>query len=158
MAHTSTHPQSGSVNVTVRSATAADTEFARQVHHQAYREVVERQFGPWREAEQDQFFEADWRDARFEIILADGEPCGYVAIQHREDDLHVRELVILPACQGKGIGSRILQDVIAQARQRRVPVRLGTFHQNRAVALYRRLGFEEVGRTATHVLLEWRPF
>ncbi len=143
------------MNVTRRAATDGDIEFARQAHHLSYREASEAQFGPWDDAAQDRFFESDWRDAQFEIVLADGEPCGYVCIEDRPEDLHVREIVIHPAFQGRGIGSGILREVIERARQRRVPVHVGTFRKNRAVGLYKRLGFRETGTTDTHVLLEW---
>lgn len=145
----------GDMEVTKRPALDSDTDFARDVHHQAYRAVVEQQFGPWVEAEQGRYFERGWADAVFEIVLCDGVPCGYVCVEDRDDDIHVRELVLLPEYQGRGIGSAILRGVLARARGRDVPVRLGTFHKNRAAHLYRRLGFREIGRTATHILLEW---
>jgi GNAT superfamily N-acetyltransferase len=142
------------MKITRRAATELDTEFARLVHHRAYRDVVERQFGGWNEHDQDRFFAGDWRDAQFEIILADSVPCGYTCIEERAHDVHVRELVLLPEFQGQGIGTSILREVLECARARRVPVHLGTFHQNRALNLYRRLGFSETGRTDTHVVLE----
>jgi ribosomal protein S18 acetylase RimI-like enzyme len=143
------------MELTTRPAHESDTGFAREAHHRAYREVVERQFGPWVEQEQDRYFEGDWTTATFEIVLCDGLACGYVCIEDRDDDIHVRELVLLPEYQGRGIGSSILRGVMERARARRVPVRLGTQHKNRALELYLRLGFEEIGRTETHVLLEW---
>jgi ribosomal protein S18 acetylase RimI-like enzyme len=143
------------MDLTTRPARKSDTGFAREVHHRAYREVVERQFGPWVEEQQDRYFEGDWTAVAFEIVLCDGLECGYVCIEDRDDDIHVRELVLLPEYQGRGIGSSILRGVMGRARTRRVPVRLGTQHKNRALGLYRRLGFEETGRTETHVLLEW---
>ena len=84
------------MKIALRSAEDADTAFARRVHHLAYRDIVERQFGSWNEGDQDRFFGGDWRDARFEIIIADGTPCGYVCIENRDEDLHVREIVLLP--------------------------------------------------------------
>jgi GNAT superfamily N-acetyltransferase len=143
------------MNVIRRPATVEDTEFARRVHHAAYRDVVERQFGPWDEAVQNWFFDSDWRDAQHEIVLVDGTPCGYVSIEERAADIHVRELVVAPAFQGRGIGTTILQDLIERARVRGVPIRLGTHRVNRANHLYRRLGFRETGQTDTHILLEW---
>ncbi len=139
-----------------RPARGSDTGFARKVHHRAYHEVVEQQFGPWIEEQQDRYFEGDWAGGAFEIVLCDGTACGYVCIEDRDDDIHVRELVLLPEYQGRGIGSSILREVMDRARARRVPVRLGTQHKNRALNLYRRLGFREIGRTETHILLEWR--
>ncbi len=38
-----------------------------------------------------------------------------------------------------------------------MPARMGALLQNRAVELYRRLGFLETGRTHTHLLFEWSP-
>ncbi len=143
------------MNITRRPATEADTELARRIHHSALRDVVERQFGTWDEAAQDRYFEGDWRDAHFEIVLADGIPCGYVSIEDRASDVHLREVVIDPEFQGHGIGTAIVRDVIDRARARCVPARLGALHQNRAITLYRRLGFTDAGRTDTHVLLEW---
>src|ERR1017187_8746525 len=124
-----------------RPAHESDTAFARQVHHLAYRDVVERQFGPWIEADQDNYFKGDWHPAGFEIVLCDGTPCGYTCIEDREGDIHIRELVIHPDYQGMGVGSALLHEAMARGSSRRVPVRIATFHQNRAAALYRRLGF-----------------
>ena len=143
------------MGITTRPALDADTDFARTVHHRAYRDVVVRQYGVWEEEAQDRFFENDWETAAFEIILCDGVPCGYTRVEDRGADVHVRELVILPEFQGRGVGSHVLRGVIERAKARRVPVRLGTQHANRAAELYRRLGFREFERTATHVLMDW---
>jgi ribosomal protein S18 acetylase RimI-like enzyme len=144
------------MEVTRRPALETDTDFARLVHHQAYRDVSERQFGPWNEKEQDEYFQGDWAPAAFDIVLCDGIPCGYICVDDRNYDLHIGELVLLPEFQGQGIGSSLLRDVMERARRRGVPVRLQTFQVNRAVDLYRRLGFQEIGRTKTHLLMEWR--
>jgi ribosomal protein S18 acetylase RimI-like enzyme len=143
------------MELTRRPAHESDTSFAREVHHRAYREVVEQQFGLWVEEQQDRYFESDWVGPTFEIVLCDGIPCGYVCIEDRDDDIHIREIALMPEYQGRGIGSSILREVLERARAHRVPVKLGTFHKSRALGLYRGLGFREIGRTETHVLLEW---
>ena len=141
----------------IRPAQDSDREFARQTHHAGYRDVVERQFGPWNEALQDRLFEEDWDPATKEIIVADGEECGYFTVEYRADDIHVRELVINPRYQRRGIGTLLLQGLQEKASAATVPIRLGTFHRNEALQLYRRLGFREIGTTETHVLMEWMP-
>jgi ribosomal protein S18 acetylase RimI-like enzyme len=127
------------------------------MHHQAFREVVERQFGPWNPALQDRLFAETWARGSFSIVLFDGQPCGYLWVAEHNDAVHVHEIVVAPAFQGRGIGTALIQQVLARADGRQVPVRLGTLHANRAASLYRRLGFSEVGRTPTHQLFEWRP-
>lgn len=145
------------IEVDRRPARESDREFARRAHHTAYRDVVERQFGPWDEAVQDQFFDHDWNPEATQIIRVDGLECGYCIVEHRPQDIHVRELVIHPTFQGRGVGTRLLHHLQEEAVDRQVPVRLGTFHQNHALQLYGRVGFRRIGTTETHVLMEWRP-
>lgn len=144
------------MHITTRAAVHADMEFARSVHHRAYREVVLQQFGLWEEKAQDEFFAKGWSAAPHEIVLCDELPIGYICVEYSERVIHVRELVIDPDGQGQGVGTYILRGVLEHARVRQVPVRLGALHANRAVNLYRRLGFLEYGRTDTHILMESR--
>ena len=125
------------------------------MHHEAYRDAVVRQFGIWDEARQDRFFDAAWAEAEHEMLLCDGAPCGYVCVEEHDDHVLVAEIVVMPEFQGRGIGSTVLRETQERARERGVPVRLGTFHTNRAADLYRRLGFRETGRSATHIGFEW---
>ena len=143
------------MNVSRRPAAIADTDFARSVHHRAYRDVIERQYGPWNEKAQDEFFDAAWSAAEHEIVLCDAVRCGYASIEIRDAVIYLHELVIDPDFQGRGIGTHILRNVLEQAILRGVPVRLRTHITNRAANLYRRMGFQETGRTESHVLLEW---
>ena len=141
--------------ITRRPALISNIEFARSAHHAAYRDVVERQFKIWDEAAQDQFFANDWASGEFEIVLWDGAACGYLSIAEYESHIHVCELVIAPEYQGRGIGSSLLRTTIEEARAKGIPVKLGALHENRALVLYRRLGYRETGRTETHTLMEW---
>ena len=129
----------------------------RLIHHAAYREVVERQFGPWDDERQDRFFEAGWDDASHEAIEYNGVLAGYCAIERRDADVHIRELVIDPRFQNLGIGSTIIREAMNAAEERGVPVVLGTFIVNRAGDLYERLGFIEFDHTETHRLFKWSP-
>jgi len=145
------------MRVTRRPLTDADQGFAREAHHGAYRVVVVRQFGEWDDAKQDGIVARDWADADFEMLEADGVLCGYACIEERPGDFHVRELVVHPAHQGRGVGTAVLKETMERARAKAVPVHLGTFIHNRAADLYRRLGFKETGRTDIHILMEWIP-
>lgn len=142
------------MQLTRRPADTSDTEFARDAHHRAYRDLVERQFGSWDREEQDGFFDRNWARGGFEVLLCDDTPCGYVAVEQRTDDIYLRELVILPEFQNQGIGSAVLAETFDLADSQHIPVRLQVLHENRARVLYERLGFTETSRTSTHVLLE----
>ncbi|MGH9194552.1 MAG: GNAT family N-acetyltransferase [Acidimicrobiia bacterium] len=146
------------MEVTRRAAEDSDTDFARETHHRAYRDVVTRQFGAWNEDAQDAYFGGDWLSGPpFEIALADGRRCGYLSVEKRSDEIHVRELVLHPDFQNQGIGTALLRQEMERAQAAGLPVRLQTQLKNEAIRLYRRLGFNEVGRTETHFQLEWLP-
>jgi ribosomal protein S18 acetylase RimI-like enzyme len=143
------------LSVVRRAATDADRAFARHTHHLAFRELVERQYGAWVDAQQDGFFESSWAAMPHEILLSGGEPRGYLCVEDCSDHVQLHELLLRPDDQGKGMGSAVLDLVMEHARARRVPVRLRTHLANRAASLYRRVGFSEVGTANTHLLFEW---
>lgn len=143
--------------LTKRAATSNDFSFAQTAHHAAYHDVVIQQFGSWDKEKQDGFFKKAWDSVPHEILLLDGQPCGYCHIEDAGDHMELHELVLLPQYQGKGIGTQILNELIAVAKTRHIPVFLQVFKANRAIHLYKRLGFKEEGETDTHFKLKFIP-
>ena len=142
------------MNVNRRAPTEADVEFARELHAACYREVVIAQFGSWDPVLQAGFFQQKWGEGGFEIVELDDVPIGVVATQWGPDHLFVSEIQIDPAHQGRGVGTRIMDELIAEATSRRLPVRLQVLRQSRARRWYERLGFAQTGETSTHWTLE----
>ena len=100
-------------------------------------------------------------DAEFLVVEWDGEPVGRLYRTMLDGpngrELRVMDIALLPQWQGRGIGSSLLEDVIAEADRAGVPVTLHVERWNRAVKLYERLGFVERGRSDVHLLLERKP-
>jgi GNAT superfamily N-acetyltransferase len=144
------------MKIILRDATDKDTEFARKTHHAAYHDVIHKQFGSWDETIQDSFFCKDWENTGFKIISYDGQPCGYTRMEYLPDMIEAHELVLLPEFQNKGIGTFMLNKLIEDAKRMNVPARLQVFSQNRAVELYKRVGFKQVDANDTHIIMEWR--
>ena len=137
-------------------ATRHDFEFARTVHHEAYRSWVVAQFGPWDEAAQDRFFKECWERQPHEIIEADGRACGYCSIEKTDEATHLREFAIDRRFRGRGIGGQFLRSLVSEFGLRGKPFRLRVFEANtRAIAFYRRIGFVETGATEKQLLFEW---
>jgi ribosomal protein S18 acetylase RimI-like enzyme len=144
-------------NLTRRVATGADRNFAREIHHAAYRDVVVRQFGSWDDALQDAFFEKGWAAKTHDLLICEDQPCGYIVVECRDDHVFLAELVLLPKFQNRGIGSAILSETLALAASKSLPLKLQTHLCNRAKALYERHGFKEYARTNTHILMSRDP-
>lgn len=105
---------------------------------------------------QHQHYQAHYTDADFFVVLWDGQACGRFYLARWPGELRVVELSILPAYQNLGIGTQILENVLAEATTAGKPVRIHVEHSNRAQKLYRRLGFAPVQEHGAHVLMEWR--
>ncbi len=141
-------------NLTLRNATPNDSEFAYLVKRAALRDCVERVWG-WDEEEQRQLHAGRFSARNCRIITLAGTDIGIVVAALTPDALHVHQLFILPAHQGRGIGRWCMSVVMEEARQLGLPVRLRVLKVNpRALAFYERLGFRRTGETDTHHLVE----
>jgi ribosomal protein S18 acetylase RimI-like enzyme len=94
-------------------------------------------------------------DEAYSIVLADGVPVGAFSSSRSEQDVTLLELLVLPAHQNRGIGTRVVQQLQQEARDKRVPLLLQVLHLNRARQLYERLGFRVFETTETHYRMRW---
>ena len=103
-----------------------------------------------------------WRDAFGEdghaLVLVDGVPVGRVwAERMGPDEVRLVDIVLLPSHRGAGIGTAVLQRIIADAESECRTVVLHVATQNPALRLYRRLGFVTISGDALNLRLERAP-
>lgn len=140
-----------------RPARPEDHETARAIHHSAYRALVERNWS-WDEAAQDRMFESEYETLRATIVLVGGIPVGTFQVEHRDRELWLLDIAISKEHQGRGLGSAVIRQVIADAHSRGETVKLGVLDVNEAAQrLYRRLGFGENHRVGNSVIMSARP-
>lgn len=137
-------------------ATPDDFEYARGIHHSAYREMVLKQFGEWDESVQDAFFTRTWTYQVFYILHFGDEPCGFCSIERNDDGLRLKEFAIDVAKQGKGIGSLFLEYLKAKGAEQDCPVLINVMETNgSARALYEKHGFCVCGENDFQFLLRY---
>lgn len=139
----------------IRPASGGDREFLFAVRRAALRAYVEQTTG-WDDAEQRVIADKEFGELPYAVVEEDGRPVGYVCVIHERECDFVEEIALLPEAQGRGIGTRLLLDVLEAARQRGVPVRLSVFLSNPARALYARLGFTVLQVEEPRMAMEWR--
>ena len=138
----------------LRPATPGDQEFAYRVKEASFRPYVELLW-TWDEVEQRRLQGRRLQEHDFRVVRLDGIECGILALETEPDALHLHQLFILPEHQGKGIGQRCMNLLMDEARRHRLPMRLQVLKVNpRARRFYERLGFEKVGETSSHDVLE----
>jgi ribosomal protein S18 acetylase RimI-like enzyme len=141
----------------LRAATAADRGFLMDLNRAAFREAVERVWG-WDDEEQLAYFDARFDPDRRQIVQVDGVDAGEVSIEERPTEIYLARIALLPAWQGRGIGTSIVRSLLDRAAASGRSVVLEVLHENpRAAALYRRLGFEQTDENGTHVFMRADP-
>jgi GNAT superfamily N-acetyltransferase len=104
---------------------------------------------------QRQQYEADFPEADHDIILLEGRPIGRVMVNRTAEANLGVDIALLPAHRNSGIGGMLINDLLDEARNAGKPFRIHVERFNPAVRLYERLGFETIGETPTHLLMEW---
>ena len=126
----------------LRPASEQDRAFLYALHCQTIRQVIERSWG-WDEAWQRRDFDRRFSECLVSIIESEGRAVGGLMVESKPDSVYVRELQVLPEYQGRGIGTRVVGNLIEQAAANGLHVTLSVVPANpRARDLYEKLGFK----------------
>ncbi len=131
------------------------------------REVELESFG-WGEADKDAFLRLQFKahrhhyatispEADQRVILLDGRPVGNMIVIRAQKEIRLAEIALISEDRNAGIGSRLIWDLAEEAEEMGLPLRLHVAKFNRAIRLYRRLGFILIGDTGTHFFMERPP-
>jgi ribosomal protein S18 acetylase RimI-like enzyme len=124
-----------------RPATDDDIEFLFRLHKATLHDAVDRTWG-WDDDWQWTYFNEHWNPQELLIVIWDGVDIGVLKLDQREDELFLSLIEIDPTYQGQGIGTTIIQNIIADAYADGFPVTLHCLRVNHAARrLYERLGF-----------------
>lgn len=116
------------------------------------REFLEQQFQA-----QHKFYQGEFKKAQFSLVMMDQHPIGRLYIDRRKDEIRLIDIALLPSYRGQGIGRQLMEEVLEEGRKANKPVRIHVEHNNPAMRLYNRLGFQKVGDTGVYFLMEWKP-
>ncbi|WP_417362194.1 ribosomal protein S18-alanine N-acetyltransferase [Gallaecimonas pentaromativorans] len=100
---------------------------------------------PWSEAQLASCFGEGYQ---VRLLWQDNLAVGFSICQRVLDESTLFNLCLLPQCRGQGLGKALMRDLIVEARAAGdsaifLEVRASN---SEAIGLYRRMGFEEVGR------------
>jgi GNAT superfamily N-acetyltransferase len=126
--------------IALRPATIDDLPFARALYLDGMRAVTERVL-VWDEAKQAASFDARFVPAEVGIVMQSGREIGWMQVAEEEAALFLKQFFIAPRFQRRGIGTRLLRDLIARAAGTGKAVTLGVVRGNPARSLYERHGF-----------------
>ena len=106
---------------------------------------------------QDVHYKEHYEGATYEVIEVDGVPAGRLYLHRTPKEIRLVDIALLPSFRGKGIGTRLLAELIVEAKAKSVPLTIHVEIFNPARRLYERLGFAPVEEHGVHVLMERLP-
>jgi GNAT superfamily N-acetyltransferase len=144
-----------------RSAVAADEPFLRELYASTRPEVADWPDEP-REAFLAHQFEAQrtgWSEmfpgSVHDVIELDGRSVGRVWVYLTEAECLVVDLALLPEHRRRGIGTQVVEAILADADRAGVPTRAHVERMNMAsLAFWTRLGFRVTGGDALFYEIE----
>lgn len=91
------------------------------------------------------------------VIEVDGERAGRLRVVRAPDHWELAGIQLLPAHQGRGLGTHLIEQFLGDARAAGLPAQVRVEADNPgALRLYERLGFAEVGRDEKEIRLQAR--
>lgn len=102
-------------------------------------------------------YKNSFKDATYQIILYKNQPAGRLYLWESETEIRVIDISLLPRFQGKGIGTKILKDIIKSSEAKNKMVTLHIIPGNPARKLYDKLGFIHIRDTGIHQYMERKP-
>lgn len=138
---------SASKSVALRPARPADRSFALRVFFETQRHIIEELFG-WRGDDVEQSkFDALYDEGHTSIVELAGEDVGWLTVFRGANSIEINSIYIVPKEQGQGLGTHLMQQLIAEANADGKTLTLSTAKINRARQLYERLGFVDVSES-----------
>jgi GNAT superfamily N-acetyltransferase len=128
------------MNIGLRAACNADFAFARGVYFETMRWIIERLFG-WDQAREEKSFAQFFKLDEVRIITADARDVGWIQEQVDGTSINLGSFYLMPVMQRHGIGTQVLQTLLAQARSQSKVITLAVVKINPARQFYEKHGF-----------------
>ena len=128
------------MNIGLRTASDRDLTFARDVYFETMRWIIERLFG-WDPAREGKNFAQFFRLDEVRIITADEQDVGWIQEQVDDTTINLGSFYVMPMMQKRGIGTQVLQMLLARARNQSKAITLAVVKINPALRFYEKHGF-----------------
>lgn len=140
--------------MTMRPGRAEDFEFCRGLYFASMRPLLEA-LRAWNAKRAENAFKEYFKPEEIRIVLVDGTEVGWIQVSETEREIHLDQIHLNEEMRGKGIGTQLILETMAEASRTGKPLLLSLLRGNRAMSLYRRLGFKPNGSDPTKLHMRW---
>ena len=153
-------------NVVLRSVTVEDDEFllavyagtrAEELAQVEWAEGQKEAFVRWQFEMQRREYDLRFPDARYEVILVDGQRAGRIWVGSDDEQIRLLDIALLTEFQNRGVGTLLLRRLMDEAAGANKVLRHMVFVLNNdAHRFYERLGFVVIEDLGAYKHMEWR--
>ena len=128
------------MKIALRTACGEDFVFARNLYFETMRAMIERLFG-WDQTREERNFAEFFKVEEVRIIIADGQDVGWIQEQVEDRTINLGSFYVMPAMQGRGIGTKVLKLLLTGAADQAKVMTLAVVKINPARHFYEKRGF-----------------
>lgn len=156
--------------LTLRWITEEDLPFLAELYASTRREEVaqvpwsdeqKETFLRWQFDNQHQHYQQYYPGCEFLVVEREAvgrrERIGRLYVDRWKDQIRLVDIALLPEHRGGGLGTALLRGLLAEGRERDLPVTIHVEYNNPALSLYQRLGFRHVDSNGIYYLMKWSP-
>jgi ribosomal protein S18 acetylase RimI-like enzyme len=140
----------------LRPARLGDYAFALSLYLEGA-ELHLSKIGQWNRARIVSKFRQGYKLAPAQVICVGEKRIGWIQVADFVDHMHLRQIHLVREARGKGIGTRLMRELLQRADALGKFVTLDVMHGNPARFLYLRLGFRQRSQNAATRQMIWRP-
>ena len=152
--------------IALRPVTPADESFLLDLY--ASTRADEIALVPWPDEQKQAFVLAQFKaqqehyqktypDASHDIILFNDRPVGRLYVGRLDTEIRIVDITLHPRDRNRGIGSKLVKDLLAQASGCGKLLRIYVESFNPSLRLFERLGFSRSEEQGIHFLMECSP-
>lgn len=121
------------------------------------REFIIMTWGTWNEERVQSESYEDSRSPNAQVIQVDDISIGVFVVERCPKHIQLEQIYLLPEYQQMGIGAALLNNLMLEASQSKMPVHLRVMAVNPAKRFYERLGFVVTEATTEFLFMEKAP-
>jgi GNAT superfamily N-acetyltransferase len=139
---------------TLRQASIDDAPLLYDVIDRTMRDFIVATWGVWSESRVQAESREDISSPNAQVISVGGVAVGVFIVERYPTHIQLDSLYLLPEYQRLGIGTELINSLVAEAGQNKIPIRLRVMTVNPARKFYEQFGFIVTEATSEFFFME----
>lgn len=151
----------------LQAASIADEPFLFSVYASTRAEEIAAV--PWNDEQKNLFLQSQFRaqqqyylerypQASLSVIKLKNESIGRLYIAELADEIRIVDITVLPEFQKRGIGTKLVGDILKTGAETQKPVQIYIENFNPSAKFFAKFGFAPISEHGIHVLWCWKDF